>query len=128
MIAGTIQVRHAVAVPHPERAIERRNTVLQAMADEEFISTEAPIASREPLQIVPRAVDNEAPYFVDMVVQQVRGRIPGLMAQSESRQRLHDARSQPAARGARRGPERAERVDELLVEAPAQGRIPRRRR
>ena len=48
------------------------------MADEEFITADAADrAAREPLQIVARAVDNEAPYFVDMVVQQVAAAFPG---------------------------------------------------
>ena len=38
------------------------------MADEGYITADAAArASREPLQVVARAVDNEAPYFVDMV-------------------------------------------------------------
>ena len=65
-----------------KRAVERRNVVLQLMASEEFITPEvATKASAEPLLIAPRAVDNEAPYFVDMVVQQVEGAYPGLMVQ-----------------------------------------------
>ena len=82
MIAGTIKFP-GLPFQSAKRATDRRNTVLQAMASDEFITAEAATrASREPLQIVPRAVDNEAPYFVDMVVQQVEAAYPGLMAQS----------------------------------------------
>ena len=82
MIAGSIQLQ-GLPFTNPKRATERRNTVLQAMASEEYITADAATsASREPLQIVPRAVDNESPYFVDMVVQQVEAAYPGLMAQS----------------------------------------------
>jgi penicillin-binding protein 1B len=53
------------------------------MASEEFVSEDAAIrASREPLQVVARAVDNEAPYFVDMVGQQVATGFPGVTAQT----------------------------------------------
>ena len=38
--------------------------------------------SREPLQVVARAVDNEAPYFVDMVSEQVAQAFPGVTAQT----------------------------------------------
>ncbi|HVG73434.1 MAG TPA: transglycosylase domain-containing protein [Vicinamibacterales bacterium] len=82
MIAGSIQLP-GLPFTNPKRATERRNTVLQAMASEEYITPEAATsASREPLSIVPRAVDNESPYFVDMIVQQVEAAYPGLMAQS----------------------------------------------
>ena len=68
---------------NPKRAVERRNTVLRAMAGEGFITAEqAARASREPLQVLARAVDNEAPYFVDMVAEQVASAFPGVTAQS----------------------------------------------
>src|SRR5690606_20003696 len=68
-IAGVIQApsRHS-PLNNPERARERRNTVLQAMANAGFITREAAErASREPLQVAARSLDNEAPYFVDLV-------------------------------------------------------------
>jgi penicillin-binding protein 1B len=78
-IAGTIKFP-GLPFANPKRATDRRNTVLQAMASEEFITQDtATRASREPLQIVARAVDNESPYFVDMVVQQVEAAYPGVM-------------------------------------------------
>jgi len=83
LIAGVIQSpgpRSPFA--NPERAVERRNVVLQAMADEEFVSAEvAEAAIKEPLRVVARAVDNEAPYFVDMVGEQVATAFPGVTAQ-----------------------------------------------
>ena len=80
LIAGVIQ-SPATRSPfaRPERAIERRNVVLQAMADEGFISREAADrASSQKLQVVARSVDNEAPYFVDMISEQVAQAFPGL--------------------------------------------------
>jgi penicillin-binding protein 1B len=83
LIAGVIQ---SPAIHSPfgraQRAIDRRNVVLRAMASEEYISAEAAErASREPLQVVARAVDNEAPYFVDLVGQQLAQDFPGVTAE-----------------------------------------------
>ena len=86
LIAGVIQNPglHSPFV-NPKNAAERRNIVLRAMADEEYITKEvADRASREPLQIATRGVDNEAPYFVDMVGQEIADRFPGLTAQENS--------------------------------------------
>jgi len=86
LIAGVIQNPglHSPFV-NPKNAVERRNIVLRAMADEEYISTDvADRASREPLQVAARGVDNEAPYFVDMVGQEIAEKFPGLTAQENS--------------------------------------------
>ena len=83
-IAGSI-LYPGMPFTNPKRAVERRNLVLQAMASEEFITADDSVkASRDPLQIVPRAVDNEAPYFVDMVGQQVESSFPGVMTQPDA--------------------------------------------
>jgi penicillin-binding protein 1B len=82
-IAGSIR-SPGLPFTNPARAVERRNLVLNAMAAEESIAEdEATRAAREPLQIVARAVDNEAPYFVDMVGQQVGTAFPGVTTQPE---------------------------------------------
>jgi penicillin-binding protein 1B len=68
-IAGVIQSppRHS-PFNNPERSKERRNVVLKAMADSGFITADAAErASREPLQVAGRSLENEAPYFVDLV-------------------------------------------------------------
>jgi penicillin-binding protein 1B len=75
-IAGII---HSPAIDspfqHPERAKERRNTVLRVMADTGFISADAADrATKEPLQIVARAIESEAPYFVDYLTQEMQER------------------------------------------------------
>jgi penicillin-binding protein 1B len=72
-IAGVIQSPSRLSpFKNPDRARERRNVVLGAMADAGFISREASErASREPLQIVARALEAEAPYFVDFVSQEL---------------------------------------------------------
>ncbi len=64
----------------PTRARERRNVVLQEMAQAGFITAAAAqAASQEPLTTVPRALDAEAPYFVDMVGQQLAEQFPNIM-------------------------------------------------
>jgi penicillin-binding protein 1B len=80
-IAGLIQ-RPSQLSPfrHPESALERRNLVLHEMATAGFITAEAAArAAAEPLQIAPRALENEAPYFVDYVAEQVDEKYTGLL-------------------------------------------------
>ena len=65
---------------NPDRARERRNVVLKEMADVEVITRdEAVKASKEPLRVATRALENEAPYFVDYVSQQVGEKFSGLL-------------------------------------------------
>jgi penicillin-binding protein 1B len=76
LIAGTIQspARHS-PFDHPDRAKERRNVVLRAMVEAGFISADAAErTSLEPLTIVPRALEAEAPYFVDYISQELQDR------------------------------------------------------
>ena len=86
LIAGVIQNpgQHSPFV-NPKNAVDRRNVVLRAMSDEEYITRDvAERASREPLLVSARSVDNEAPYFVDMVGQEIADKFPGLTAQENS--------------------------------------------
>jgi penicillin-binding protein 1B len=82
VIAGVIQ-SPAGRSPfgNPKRSVERRNVVLKAMQDEGYI-TEAQFtkATREPLVVAARGVDNEAPYFVDMIAGQVTDLFPKVIA------------------------------------------------
>jgi penicillin-binding protein 1B len=115
MIAGSIR-SPGLPFTSPTRAIERRNVVLDTMAAEEIITAdEAARASREPLQILARAVDNEAPYFVDMVGQQMGTAFPGVTTQPEpvSVYTTLDLNLQRAALDAVRNG--LARVDELLA-------------
>ena len=80
LIAGVIN-SPATRSPfaNAKRAVERRNVVVSAMAAERYITQDqAERAIHEPLQVVARAVDNEAPYFVDLVSQQLNEEFPGL--------------------------------------------------
>src|SRR5829696_4438840 len=75
-IAGVIQAPPRYSpFNNPERARERRNVVLRAMTDTGFISDDArERAAREPVQVVARALESEAPYFVDYLTQEIQER------------------------------------------------------
>ena len=62
---------------HPERAIERRNLVLDSMVETGAITeSEASRGKAEPLRLAPPNVEaSEAPYFVDLVHDQLVQRI-----------------------------------------------------
>jgi penicillin-binding protein 1B len=70
LLAGLIQ-RPSYLSPyrHPERAMDRRNLVLEAMVDTHSITREqADKAKAAPLKLAPPNVEaSDAPYFVDMV-------------------------------------------------------------
>ncbi|HVZ83318.1 MAG TPA: PBP1A family penicillin-binding protein [Terracidiphilus sp.] len=70
LLAGTIQSPSRLnPFRHPERAMERRNLVLDSMVETGAITKEeAERAKDEPLHLAPGSVDaSEAPYFVDLV-------------------------------------------------------------
>ena len=79
-IAGVIQSPSALSpFNNPARCRERRNVVLQAMVDAGFLEqTAAERAAKEPLIVVQRALEAEAPYFVDYVGQTIADDYPGL--------------------------------------------------
>jgi penicillin-binding protein 1B len=83
-IAGLIQSPSRLSpFRNPERAQERRNVVLREMAEAGFITREeANRAAIEPLKIMTRALENEAPYFVDYVSQLVDEKYSGLLKAS----------------------------------------------
>jgi penicillin-binding protein 1B len=62
---------------HPERAMERRNLVLDSMIETKAITpAQAERAKAEPLRLAPPNIDaSEAPYFVDLVHDQLVQRI-----------------------------------------------------
>ncbi len=78
MLAGIIQSPNYLnPYRHPERAINRRNIVLDAMVETSSITpAEAERAKAEPLRLAPVNVDaSEAPYFIDLVHEQLSQRI-----------------------------------------------------
>ena len=79
-IAGVIQSPpYFSPFAAPKRARDRRNVVLQAMADGGFVPIEtARAAGAEPLTTVARALEAEAPYFVDLVGQAISEQYPAL--------------------------------------------------
>jgi penicillin-binding protein 1B len=70
LLAGIIQGPSRLSpYRHPERALERRNLVLDSMVDTRAITREqAEKAKASPLKLAPPNVEaSDAPYFVDMV-------------------------------------------------------------
>jgi len=70
LIAGTIQSPNRYnPVRHPERALQRRNIVLQAMLETGSITkAQYQAATKTPLNLAPLSMDaSDAPYFVDLV-------------------------------------------------------------
>lgn len=84
-LAGVLQAPSALSpFKNPDRCRERRNVVLQAMADAAFITQEAADqAAASPLIVVPRAFEAEAPYFVDYVASTLDHDYPGLATSAE---------------------------------------------
>jgi len=82
LIAGVIQSPfYHSPFNNPDRARERRNVVLRAMADGDYITPEAAErATKDPIAVVARAVDNEAPYFVDFLGESLDQSFPGVTA------------------------------------------------
>jgi penicillin-binding protein 1B len=78
MIAGVIQTARHSPFRDAARARDRRNVVLRAMQDAGYITADtAERATREPLVVVARALDAEAPYFVDFIGQTLQETYPG---------------------------------------------------
>jgi len=77
LLAGIIQ-RPSYLSPyrHPERALERRNLVLDTMVDTHAITrAQAEQAKATPLKLAPPNVEaSDAPYFVDMVKDSLSGK------------------------------------------------------
>jgi len=70
LLAGLIQAPSFLSpYRHPERALERRNTVLDAMAETHAITrADAEKAKATPLKLAPPNVEaSDAPYFIDLV-------------------------------------------------------------
>ena len=74
LLAGLVQ-RPSYLSPyrHPERALERRNLVLEAMAETGSITrAQADLAKATPLKLAPQNVEaSDAPYFVDLIREQL---------------------------------------------------------
>ncbi|MGB8010506.1 MAG: PBP1A family penicillin-binding protein [Terriglobales bacterium] len=78
LLAGLIQAPSALSpYRHPERALERRNTVIESMLETHAITREqADKAKAMPLKLAPPNVEaSDAPYFVDMVRDTIVGKL-----------------------------------------------------
>ena len=78
LLAGTIQSPNRLnPYRHAERAMERRNVVIDSMVETGSITpAEAEKAKAEPIRLAPPNVDaSEAPYFVDLVHEQLVQRL-----------------------------------------------------
>lgn len=62
---------------HPDRALDRRNVVLDSMVEIGAVTKDqAERAKNEPLHLIPGSVDaSEAPYFVDLVQEQLQQKL-----------------------------------------------------
>jgi penicillin-binding protein 1B len=82
LIAGIIQSPYNHSpFTNTERARDRRNVVLRAMVDAGYITSDAADrAQKEPIAVVARAVDNEAPYFVDYIGEVLDATFPGVVS------------------------------------------------
>jgi penicillin-binding protein 1B len=114
-IAGVIQSPPRLSpFNNPERAKERRNVVLRAMVDAGFITGEAADrSSREPLRMEARALDAEAPYFVDYISQELEDKYQSVAKGAVDVYTTLDLHMQKVAQDAIR--EGLVRVDELLA-------------
>jgi penicillin-binding protein 1B len=123
-IAGVIQQPSALSpFAHPDRALERRDVVLGAMAEAGFVSrAEADRAAAEPLGVVERALEAEAPHFVDFVRRALEDRYPGLTTTTTEAVEVHttlDLHLQRLAQDAVRNG--LARVDQLLSRRKRRG-------
>ena len=124
-IAGVIQAPGALSpFTNPVRCKERRNVVIDAMVDAGYITNDvAERASHEPLVVVQRALEAEAPYFVDYVGQTLDEQYPGLTTKTNESVEVFttlDLHLQRVAQDAVR--DGLTRVDELLSRRKRRGK------
>jgi penicillin-binding protein 1B len=124
LLAGMIQSPNGYnPYRHAEKAKERRNQVLRAMVDSEYIDTKAAEAARAlPLRVESPILDTaEAPYFVDLVKSQLGDRWKDLPSQNLSIYTTLDLRMQSFAQQAlRSGLEQIDKIVAKRKKAPAE--------
>jgi penicillin-binding protein 1B len=117
LIAGLIQnPNRRNPYRHPDRATERRNVVLDSMVETGAITpTQAERAKAEPLRLAPPNIDaSEAPYFVDLVHEQIVQRL-GDSDASHSSLRIYTSLDPELQRAAAAAVEEGmKNVDELV--------------
>ncbi len=124
-IAGVIQSPSALSpFSNAERCRERRNVVLQTMVESGYLTEEvAARTSKEPLAVVQRALEAEAPHFVDFVGQTLADTYPGLTTTTSQEVDVHttlDLHLQRIAQDAVR--DGLTHVDQLLARRRRRGK------
>lgn len=115
-LAGMIQSPNGYnPYRHAERAKERRNQTLRAMADSGFIEAKAAEAAmQQPLRVETPLLDTaEAPYFVDLVKAQLGERWKDLPTQNLSIYTTLDLRMQTIAQQAMRNG--LQQIDKMMA-------------
>jgi penicillin-binding protein 1B len=121
LLAGMIQSPNAYnPYRHAERAKDRRNQVLRAMVESEFVEDKAAEAAKaQPLRVLPPILDTaEAPYFVDLVKSQLGDRWKNLPTQNLSIYTTLDLRLQSHAQQALRAG--LEQIDKIIAKRKKQ--------
>jgi penicillin-binding protein 1B len=124
-MAGVLQSPSALSpFNNPDKCRERRNVVLQSMADAGYIDpSAASLAAKEPLVVVQRALEAEAPNFVDYVARSLDDDYPGLTTTTDQAVDVYttlDLHLQRLAQDAVRAG--LTHVDELLARRRRKGR------
>ena len=99
LMAGIIQAPSYLSpYRHPERALERRNLVLDTMVETHAITqAEAEKAKATPLKLAPPNVEaSDAPYFVDLVRDTLINKLDERQMNDQALSYLHHARSRLA--------------------------------
>ena len=127
LLAGMIQrPNYFSPYRHPERATERRNLVLDSMVETGAITAaQADAAKTSPIKLAPADVDaSEAPFFVDLVHDQIVQRI-GDYDSGHSSLRIYTSLDPELQRAAADAVESGmRRVDELVREQRRKGGPP----
>jgi penicillin-binding protein 1B len=131
LVAGLIRAPNAYSpFQQPERALERRNTVLRLLVEAgEIDEAQAAEARAEPLGVVEIASDadtHEASYFVDYVKSELAGRFPADVLTTEGLRiytTLDPLRQEQAVRAVSEGLARLEREHPRVARAEVRDRL-----
>jgi penicillin-binding protein 1B len=124
-MAGVLQSPSALSpFNNAERSRERRNVVLQSMVDAGFVDEDAAgRAMKEPLGVAQRALEAEAPNFVDYVTRTLDADYPGITTTTDKPVDVYttlDLHLQRVAQDAVR--DGLTRIDEQLAKRRRKGR------
>ena len=118
LLAGMIQrPNYFSPYKHEDRAMERRNLVLDSMVETDAITaSEAEKAKAEPIRLAPPNIDaSEAPYFIDLVHDQILQRLGDSDTARSGQLRIYTSLDPELQRAASEAVEAGMRnVDELV--------------